>query len=42
MRILPKPFELEAVLAAVAEAAGRLRGGRPSPPHALFPVGPRA
>jgi CheY-like chemotaxis protein len=44
IRIVPKPFDLDALLAAVAEAAGRLRGGVPAVPipsaHlALRPVG---
>jgi CheY-like chemotaxis protein len=32
IRIVPKPFDVDALLAAVAEAAGRLRGGVPAVP----------
>ena len=39
IRIVPKPFDLEALLAAVAEAAGRLRGRAPAVPHTLPPAG---
>jgi CheY-like chemotaxis protein len=39
MRIVTKPFDVEALLAAVAEAAGRLRGGARSTPHTLPPAG---
>ena len=38
MRIVPKPFDLDALLAAVAEAAGRLRGGAPSTHHSPIPA----
>lgn len=42
IRIVPKPFDFEALLAAVAEAAGRLRGGGPSRYHSRELVSPRA
>jgi CheY-like chemotaxis protein len=38
MRIVPKPFDLDGLLAAVAEAAGRLRGGAPSRHHGPVPA----
>ena len=39
IRILSKPFDFEALLAAVAEAAGRLRGGARGVPHTSIPAG---
>jgi CheY-like chemotaxis protein len=42
IRIVPKPFDLDGLLAAVAEAAGRLRGGAPSTRHTPAPVGGHA
>jgi two-component system response regulator MprA len=39
IRIVPKPFDVDGLLAAVAEAAGRLRGGARSAPHTLPPTG---
>jgi CheY-like chemotaxis protein len=39
IRIVAKPFDLDALLAAVAEAAGRLCGGARVVPHALPPAG---
>ncbi len=39
IRILSKPFDFEALLAAVAEAAGRLRAGACTTPHAPAPAG---
>jgi CheY-like chemotaxis protein len=44
IRIVPKPFDLDALLAAVSEAAGRLRGGAPvrALPHTLPPAAGRS
>jgi CheY-like chemotaxis protein len=39
IRIVPKPFEVDALLAAVAEAAGRLRGGARAVSHTLPTAG---
>ena len=42
MRIVPKPFDFDALLAAVAEAASRLRGRGPSTHHSPALDEPRA